>query len=619
MAVGIGIVIVVVMILVIVVVILVAIAILPMLAVSVESTDIRMVRALAGSEPCPRTLPPMLRPSHPVAPDSLFARHGARLIHEKLQVLRLLRALDRIGINPAKVRAVQTPLVRLAEVDAMLATLLEGFERFGCESPTAQETSAPDPISGVIAIAEEARANVRVALSPSDQRYLAKALTEVVATEAEVWTEIDEVRARSAAAKSRTARSRPLARPGNYLSDEEVARAKRRAWGPDTGLPVPAGREKVLAFERQSLPSSTEPLLAWFTRLPLPWQLGIARGHDVAPDATVPLAERIAARLGEEAWLREYLTERVGSSERERLAQLLAEGSYDLDPRGGELDERFQVPWDWNLDRPVTTGGKLRVAGFAHVGTRDGMTIVTVPPALVKPLTQALAAADPVSADLPRRAVAAAKAHSLEGKPFTDPELQRWKSADRAVVERFQAWALAAKPSEKGLAAFFGHGERELRSPPETEALVDFMLFDWRETPGAPTVAELALPTATFASDDERAIAVATMAAHPALYRIERIEPGVGFDALPLFPPGPSIWVRERAMSLTTRKGQVVPLRVVPVGPFHFVHVCGDPIAHGREEAVLRTLRRRALARDPAAFVAADPAAFYRVVREHAD
>ena len=153
--------------------------------------------------------------------------------------------------------------------------------------------------------------------------------------------------------------------------------------------------------------------------------------------------------------------------------------------------------------------------------------------------------------------------------------------------------------------------------PAAHAALIDFLIFDWRETPGATTVAERAFPTTAFASDDRRTVAGATVSARPGLYRIDRVEPGIGFDAVPEFPPGPAIRITERAMSMSLRKGQFLPLRVFPAGPYHFVRLAGDPIAHGRDAAVLRALRRKALARDPAEFIAADPAAFHRIIREH--
>ena len=147
----------------------------------------------------------MPRPAHPIAPDSIFAMHGQRLIHEKLQVLRLLRGLDRAGIHPAKVTSLQTPLVRLAEVDQMLTAIIEGFERFGCTSMTEKEKRSTDQTQGLFAIAEEARSDVREALPPSEERYLQKALGEVTASEPEIWMQVDEFRGRTKAAGSRGA------------------------------------------------------------------------------------------------------------------------------------------------------------------------------------------------------------------------------------------------------------------------------------------------------------------------------------------------------------------------------------------------------------------------------
>ena len=62
-----------------------------------------------------------------------------------------------------------------------------------------------------------------------------------------------------------------------------------------------------------------------------------------------------------------------------------------------------------------------------------------------------------------------------------------------------------------------------------------------RAKPGAPTAGERALATTKFASPDHRAVAAATIAARPAVYRIERITPGVDLERVPVFPSGPAV------------------------------------------------------------------------------
>ncbi len=65
----------------------------------------------------------------PPTPESAYARYAPRMVAEKLRILRLLRALDRAGINPEDRPPVRAPLVRIAEIDALLAHTLEVIDR----------------------------------------------------------------------------------------------------------------------------------------------------------------------------------------------------------------------------------------------------------------------------------------------------------------------------------------------------------------------------------------------------------------------------------------------------------------------------------------------------------
>jgi hypothetical protein len=567
-----------------------------------------------------------MRPPHPVEPGSPYAAHGTRAVHEKLQILRVLRGLDRIGADPGASRALRTALVRLAEVDQLLTLTLEFLERAGCGREEAGTKPTRDALPQMFMAAEQARAEVRDALSAADQRAFDRARGEVAAIEPEIWMQVDDFRAQSGARRGpgRSAGRRRDATPGP-LSDDDAAALAARAWSARTKDVREANHPKATAFERRLLPGPSAPLLDWLTHLPPEWLRGIARMHDVDPDAGASLAAQLAARLVDPAWIARFLAERAGASERERLAWLL-QAPEVLTP-GSEDAKAFAVPWDWSLERPASTGGKLRSAGFVQVGVahvRDAdartskLTLAVVPPPLASILREALAVVAPDALHRPAAAVGSRLAEQLDGTPFGDPELDRWKAADRAVSELVEQWALASKPSDRGAQAFFGDGPRELASPSAQVAFFHFLTLDWREKPGAPTTAERVFPGTTFASDDQREIARALIATRPALYRVEAVERGVGFDASPVFPRGPVIRVRERAMSLSLRVGQLLPLRLVPAGPYHFAYTAGDPIAHGEEAAVERALRRKAGTSDPAEFVAREPAAFFRVVRAHA-
>ena len=562
-----------------------------------------------------------MRPSQPIEPGSDYAAHGARIVHEKLQILRVLRGLDRIGIDPGESPELRAALVRLAEIDQMLTMMLEVLERDGCKRPNVGKKRAKDSFPGMLMLAEQVRAEVRDALDDDDQGAFGRALGEVAAVEPEIWMQVDELRERSGKS-SRSGRGKR--EPMLPMSDDEVADLGARAWNSTAKERREANHPKAVAFERESLPGPQAPLLDWLTRLPPEWLRGIARMHDLDPVGIDPLAQRVAARLVDREWIARFLGERTGASERERLAWLLH--MPQVIPPGSEESKAFSVPWDWRLERPASTGGKLRSSGFVHVGVSDAgvhgvkgrrPTLAIVPPPIAALLREALERVAPDALHLPAAKVGSKIAEHLDGTPFDDPELDRWKAADRSVCRLFEEWAIAAKPSERGAEAYFGSAARELSNPSAQTAFFNFLIFDWREKPGAPTTAEAAFPTTSFASGDERAIALAVMATRPALYRVDSIERGVGFDARSVYPPGPVLRVTERAMSLSLRAGQLIPLRLVPVGPYHFAHFAGDPIAHGEEAQVERALRRKAGSRDPVEFVARDPGAFYRAVRAY--
>lgn len=79
---------------------------------------------------------------------------------------------------------------------------------------------------------------------------------------------------------------------------------------------------------------------------------------------------------------------------------------------------------------------------------------------------------------------------------------------------------------------------------------------------------------------------------------------------LPLFPAGEAVTVTDRGLSMTAEMGMLIAARVDPVGGFHFVRACGDPLPAEREGSVVRALERGMAAwdadgqrrgRDPAA------------------
>ncbi len=568
------------------------------------------------ARPPPPYTAPVSRPSTPAAPGSLYAQFGPALVAEKLRVLRTIRALDRAGIDPSEVAAVREPLVRLAEVDDMLTAILDGYERFGCEPAASGDLESGASIPQLLRVAEALRGDVADALASPDRKAFERCGPEVMAIEAEVWMQVDEFRARQ-----RSGGRKPRAKAGDAgrfpLTDVEARHAADATWGEGKEPPRPAGRKQVAEAERASLPPDDAPLVAWFERLPVPWLQGVAIVHDLPTAGTIPLVERLAARLSASGSLERILVERLGASEREKLAILLAVGPLPLGAATSDASEVFEVGWDWTLGMPAPVGSKLRAVGLVHVGRVGRSRVASIPPPLRGPLAAALVAVDPDAAQAPNRAAGSLRATASEGAPFAEPALAHWKAIDKSLSAVFESWLEKGALSERAVIPFFGPGQRVLETDAQREALCEYVLFDWRASPGAATVGERALTTTKFPSPEHKAVAAATVAARPAVYRVERTNPGTDVDVVPVFPPGPAVRVTDRGFSHTALPGIWVPMRVYPAGPYHFCRFAGDPIRHAQQPLLERALLRGARRTDPATWIAEDPAAFYRTLRAH--
>ncbi len=532
-----------------------------------------------------------------------------RLVHEKLQILRLLRALDRAGINPAERPRLHAPLVRIAEVDGMLDSVLELLER-----TVGGEDLGEEALTGLLHIAEEMRGAVGDALDADDRAAFHRARGEVVASEAEVWMEVDALRRRS----------RPGPAPRRPLTSDEVARAAENAWGRKR-QPRPRGEAKVKAEERRELPPDDAPLVAWFERMPERWREGVARIHDVPLDDAGARARRIAERLSDEAWLRRFLEERLGASERGYLAWLSEGGCIPLKTVRRGLGSGLEVHWDWSSGLPASAGGKLRAAGLVHVGMRNGEKVAVVPLALRAAIREALGRVDPDAARGPERAMRQAAVTALTDAPFADRDLDRWKRIDKQLTTVFEGWVLEQDREhvQRALDLLFGDEPRHVRSVVEQTALFEFVLFDWRSAPGEPTLAECRLANAKL-DTESRTLAAATISTLPRIYRIGTPLRGEHVELTPTFPAGPPVVLNDRSLSLTVEEGWSLGARLYPAGRFHFARLLGDPVAPEREKRLLRALAREVQSfvsaggpDDPEAWIRARPERLIRTLRAY--
>ena len=265
------------------------------------------------------------------------------VIREKRRILRLLGALDRAGVDPTEERAVRAPLVRLGELDAFLTALLDLVDREGGKLAADIEAQ----IQSILPAAETVRGEVRDAVPARFRKALRRAYSEVAASDAEILLELDAFR-RNARAGGR--RHGPI-------SDAQAEAIAEETWSKAR----PADRLRldrpVDGYERKALPDDEAPLRAWFDRTPRPWREAMMRIHDLTGKSSDPVALRLARRVSDPTWMRYFLAERCGKSEREVLARLLATRTAPVAP-GEALHEAFFAAWDWGSQLPAGAGAK---------------------------------------------------------------------------------------------------------------------------------------------------------------------------------------------------------------------------------------------------------------------
>jgi hypothetical protein len=309
-------------------------------------------------------------------------RLASRIVSEKLRVLRLIRALDRAGVSPEDLEAMAAPLVRLAEYDDLLTQTLATLY---CENP--EDSASGDVIEQLLQIGEHAGDEVLDSLPPERREDFVRAQDEVAASEPEVWHEVEALRRRVTGAPSRAAEE-PRQGP---LSGGEVAERAGRvvgalAHGRRGALP---GQKRARSEEWRELPSPDAPLAMWFARLPDSWREAIGMMHDIEPGEGGRVSPmQLVKRLTDRRWLRRFVAERLGDTERELLQDVL-ENVIGLEGEP-ELQAMFDVPWDWRKMLPPTSGGRLRAAGLVHVGKAVQTKVALVPPGLQEAVTDAL-------------------------------------------------------------------------------------------------------------------------------------------------------------------------------------------------------------------------------------
>lgn len=314
---------------------------------------------------------------------SVYDRCAGPLIAEKIENLKLMRAMDVAGVEPSQVKGLSRSLVKFAEYDALLASALEALDETG-------RTPAEPGGEGLLAFAEagqEVRARVLQILPPAVRRAAEAAMADVAASEAEVWMEVEAVR--------RQRKEDPEPDPDGPLliSEQEVD-----AWAAilDRGeVPRVGGDKRVERQESKPLPGAFE-IEPWLARLPVGWLRAIAWMLDILEKPPkAQLVRRIAASLRKPETLQMVLRERLGVPERWMLAALYTDADFLMDEIPEDVAKSFAVPWDWHEGLPPGTGAKLRAFGLAYVGSRYGERVLSYPEELTEPVNAALRVVDP--------------------------------------------------------------------------------------------------------------------------------------------------------------------------------------------------------------------------------
>lgn len=126
----------------------------------------------------------------PVPPADLtpYDRYGSRLVAAKVDVLRLIRALDRAGVDLDGARpALKKALVRLAKHDALLTSTLALLDAQGRETTEPPSTTFEQLVAG----GARRRDDVVGSLAPSDAAAVRRALPIVEVEESEVLAEVE--------------------------------------------------------------------------------------------------------------------------------------------------------------------------------------------------------------------------------------------------------------------------------------------------------------------------------------------------------------------------------------------------------------------------------------------
>jgi len=192
----------------------------------------------------------------------------------------------------------------------------------------------------------------------------------------------------------------------------------------------------------------------------------------------------------------------------------------------------------------------------------------------------------------------------LEGHRPADDDLEGWKAADSRVTD----WLLDAV-SRSGIVtpreakSFLGSADviAEHEDPHES-AVVESALLEWAAVDVRPTRKGGSLVDRLLRADaptpEKRAILEGRRLARPGLFRVASRIPGVSLELVDIVA-GDSITVHDRSLSRRAEPGEILTLRVMRAGRFHFPVIVGPSIPPAMLADAIAHLRRAGLELTP--------------------
>jgi hypothetical protein len=284
---------------------------------------------------------------------------ATRIVREKIETRRLLRALEMAGLPRPSGRPPAGDLKRLLEADGILTQVLEVLERERGRKGAVDGTEFLEFLETVARARSRILETVPPELATSARRHLLR----VSVTEPQVWEEV------------RRFRLDAPARPAAEATDLHVRKA-----------------------ELQPLPGSGE-IDPWIERLPTPWLRTVARKLGLPRSrGRAELVEAVAELLRDPVELRGLLRRALDFTGRVALAQVLRRDGFTIGDESSALRDAVELPWDWEQVADPPPIAKLRMLGLVHVGPVAGERAVAVPPELRPLLVAALREVDPDAA-----------------------------------------------------------------------------------------------------------------------------------------------------------------------------------------------------------------------------